>query len=53
MYSRGLVLLARMNAEFDVQVKATNFHIPEYADKPGAPAAKSEGKKQGKAKTQP
>ena len=28
-------LLGRMNAEFDAQVKATGFHIPDYADKPG------------------
>jgi arylsulfatase A-like enzyme len=30
-------LLARMNAEFDAQVKATGYHIPEYADKQGTP----------------
>jgi arylsulfatase A-like enzyme len=46
-------LLARMNAEFDAQVKATNYHVPDYADKPGAPAATADGKKQGKAKKQP
>jgi arylsulfatase A-like enzyme len=46
-------LLARMTAEMEAQVKATNFHIPDYADKPGAPATKAEGKKQGKAKKQP
>jgi arylsulfatase A-like enzyme len=43
-------LLTRMNAEFDAQVKATGYHIPEYADKPGAPAAPKDGKKKGKAK---
>ena len=39
-------LLARMSAEFDAQAKATQFHIPDYADKPGdAPAKKQKGKK--------
>ena len=43
-------LLARMNAELEAQVKATNFHIPDYADKPGA-APNAEGRK-AKAKKQ-
>lgn len=43
-------LLARMSAEFDAQVKATGFHIPDYADKPGESAPKAAGKKKGKAK---
>lgn len=40
-------LLDRMSAEFDAQVKATGFHIPDYADKPGeVPATKkAKGKK--------
>ena len=40
-------LLSRMNAEFDAQVKATQFHIPEFADKPEdvATAKKGKGKK--------
>lgn len=41
-------LLARMQAEFDGQVKATQYHIPDYADKPGVgdqPAVKKGGKK--------
>jgi arylsulfatase A-like enzyme len=37
-------LLARMNAEFEAQVKATRFEIPPYADKPGDPAVKKQGK---------
>lgn len=37
-------LLTKMNAEFDAQVKATQFHIPDYADKPGDPSAKKQGK---------
>jgi arylsulfatase A-like enzyme len=44
-------LLARMTAEFDAQVKATDFRIPDYADKPGPPPPK-EGKK-AKGKKQP
>lgn len=42
-------LLARMNAEFDAQVKATGYHIPDYADKPGAVAPAPEAKKKAKA----
>jgi hypothetical protein len=37
-----------MRAEFDQQAKATQFQIPDYADKPGEgdqPAAKKGGKK--------
>ena len=34
-------LMARMSAEFDREVKATDFKIPEYAHKPGEPAAKN------------
>ena len=41
-------LLARLSAEFDAQVKATGFVIPEYADKPGAPAPNADGKKKAK-----
>ena len=44
-------LLARMQAEFDQQVKATQFRIPDYADKPGEggrPARKKGGKKRKK-----
>jgi arylsulfatase A-like enzyme len=41
-------LLARMTAEFDAQVKATGFVIPDYADKPGEEVPKAEGKKKGK-----
>jgi len=45
-------LLARMNAELEARMKATEYRYPDYADKPGAPAAKAMGKKQGKAKKQ-
>ena len=41
-------LLTRMQAEFDQQAKATQFQVPDYADKPRAatqPAAKKGGKK--------
>lgn len=41
-------LLARMLAELDQQVKATQYRIPDYADKPGVedpPAVKKGGKK--------
>lgn len=38
-------LLARMNAEFDRQVKATDFRIPDYAHKPGETPAKAGKKK--------
>ena len=44
-------LLARMQAEFDQQVKLTQYRIPDYADKPGVgdqPAAKKGGKKKKK-----
>ena len=44
-------LLARMQAEFDQQVKLTQYRIPDYADKPGTgdqPAAKKGGKKKKK-----
>jgi arylsulfatase A-like enzyme len=44
-------LLARMQAEFDQQVKLSRFAIPDYADKPGAadqPAGKKPGKKKKK-----
>lgn len=41
----------QMQAEFDRQVKATDYRVPDYADRPGSvnerPNAK---KKQGKAK---
>jgi len=42
-------LLARMSAEFDAQVAATQFHIPDYADKPGDVAAAKQAKKKKKA----
>ncbi len=41
-------LLARMQAEFDRQVKLTQYRVPDYADKPGEgtpPARKKGGKK--------
>jgi arylsulfatase A-like enzyme len=38
-------LLARMNVEFERQVKATGFHIPDYAHKPGEAAVKKNKKK--------
>ena len=38
-------LLARMNAEFDRQVKATDFRIPDYAHKPGETPTKAGKKK--------
>jgi arylsulfatase A-like enzyme len=42
-------LLARLTAEYDAQVRATEFRIPDYADKPGpndsAEAKKQKGKK--------
>jgi arylsulfatase A-like enzyme len=44
-------LLSRMQSEFDQQAKATQFEIPDYADKPGEgdqPAAKKGGKKKKK-----
>jgi arylsulfatase A-like enzyme len=44
-------LLARMQTEFDQQSKATEFRIPEDADKPGVgdqPAGKKGGKKKKK-----
>jgi arylsulfatase A-like enzyme len=44
-------LLARMHAEFDQQVKITQYQVPDYADKPGfgdQPAAKKGGKKKKK-----
>ncbi len=43
-------LLAHMSAEYDAQVKATGFHIPDYADKPGDAAPNAQGKKKAKAK---
>lgn len=43
-------LLARMNAEFDAQVKATGYRIPDYADKPDTAAPEGAAKKKGKAK---
>lgn len=42
-------LLAKMQTEFDQQVKLTRFAIPDYADKPGA-ADQSPAKKSGKKK---
>ncbi len=48
-------LLARMQAEFNQQVKFTRFVIPDYADKPGAadqPATKKSGKKKKPASTE-
>jgi arylsulfatase A-like enzyme len=42
--SRHRELLAKMNAEFDEQVRATGFRIPDYAHKPGeAPKKKKKG----------
>ena len=44
-------LLARMQAEFDQQARATQYRVPDYADKPGdgdQPAAKKGGKKKKK-----
>jgi arylsulfatase A-like enzyme len=44
-------LLTRMQAEFDRQVKLTQYQVPDYADKPGEadqPAAKKGGKKKKK-----
>jgi arylsulfatase A-like enzyme len=38
-------LLTKMNAEFERQVKATDFRIPEYADKPGQSPTKKGKKK--------
>lgn len=45
-------LRERMQSEFDRQVKATGYHIPAHADKPGATNTPSAGRKQkpGKAK---
>lgn len=43
-------LLARMNAEFDQQVKATEFRVPVYADQPGSTNAPPAAKKRAKAK---
>ncbi len=43
-------LLAHMQAEFDAQVKATAYVVPDYADKPGVPGAAPAKKKSGKAK---
>lgn len=37
-------LLAKMNAEFDAQIKAVDFRVPEYADKPSTSPVKSEAK---------
>jgi arylsulfatase A-like enzyme len=48
-------LLARMQAEFDQQVKLTEYRIPDYADKPGTgdqPAGKKGGKKKKQASTE-
>ena len=42
-------LLARMQSEFDRQEKASQFRIPDYADKPGD-ADQAVGKKSGKKK---
>jgi hypothetical protein len=39
-----------MNVEFDNQVKATDYVVPDYADKPGAPGKSPGKKKSGKAK---
>ena len=44
-------LLAEMQAEFDQQVKLTQYRVPDYADKPGEagqPPAKKGGKKKKK-----
>lgn len=38
-------LRAKLEAEYAAQVKATGFHIPDYADKPGEPPAKKKNKK--------
>jgi arylsulfatase A-like enzyme len=43
-------LLARMNAEFDRQVKATEYHVPAHADQPGSTNVPPAGKKKGKMK---
>ncbi len=42
-------LLTRMSAEYDAQVAATQFHIPDYADKPGDVANAQQAKKKKKA----
>jgi arylsulfatase A-like enzyme len=46
-------LLSKMQAEFDQQAKATEFRIPDYADKPGATSDRPAKKKGGKKKKQP
>jgi arylsulfatase A-like enzyme len=38
-------LLARMNAEFEKQAKATSYAVPENADKPGSVNERPNGKK--------
>lgn len=38
-------LRAKLSTEYDAQAKATGFHIPDYADKPGDAAAKKKSKK--------
>lgn len=42
--------LAQMRAEFDAQVKATGYRVPDYADKPGEGGEPPAKKKSGKAK---
>lgn len=39
---------ARLTAEFDAQVQATGYRIPDYADKPGEAAPQKKGKKKQK-----
>lgn len=43
-------LMEKMSAEFDKQVKATSYALPEHADKPGSVNERPNAKKQGKAK---
>jgi len=45
-------LLARMSAEFERQVRATEYRVPDYADPPGSTNAAPAGKKPGKKKKQ-
>lgn len=43
-------LLVKMNAEFESQVKATGYVVPDYADKPGDPMKSRNKKNTGKTK---
>jgi len=46
-------LLDKMTAEFEKQVKATSYAVPENADKPGSVNENKKEKKQGKARKAP